>query len=350
MDIEKPTLRIHRLVFRMQAEEQRSVSRYGPPIQCISHGYLIRVGESAKEIVSATIRSSNARLRSKVTGEHHSVALRSIDALGSDRFHVLHEPGLLQRRFEAQFIRAVGQLKYEDRYNARPSNAHRREIVKSVEPQQDRLIVSLGGSTDLAELASKILPVADADGFLDSGIPGLRYSSSAQGITLFLPDHDAEIILSRVSAKGWARAVAEAESSPDSHLTFLSRYETVTALELQAISPGESSWEDSRSDAESAFLRRIMAVDVLNPSLISVWMALPEEFHVAIWVDEHDEEREENLIKLMTNERFLPHLALVERQGHWLDFELASGRRVVIRIQLAPTSPAAARLRDSFYP
>jgi hypothetical protein len=302
-----------------------------------------------KEIVSATIRSSKARLRSKVTGEHHSVALRAIDALGLERFHVVYEPSPPQQRFEAQFIRALRLLKYEDRDKTHSTTETGQEVIRSVQLHDDRLMVALGNSTDLAELAGTILPVAGADGCLDSGIPGVRYRSSMKGITLYLPDHEAEIVLLGVSAAAWSHAVTEAETSPNRGPTFLSRFKTVTDLELHALSPAESPSLDVPSDAESAFLRRMKAVEVLNPSMVSVWTPVLDEFHVSLWVDEFDEAGEDHLVKLLTNKRFSPKFALVKRQDHWLDFELPSGRRVVVRIQLTPTSPAADRLRDSNY-
>jgi hypothetical protein len=149
----------------------------------------------------------------------------------------------------------------------------------------------------------------------------------------------------------WKVALAGAEARYDGHAgtRFLWREDSISIPEMVAQSTTSNEWLDQETDVESAFLRRINAVYLLDPSSITVWTRVPKEFHVDMWVDEFDADREDRLIALLTNPRLAPPMTLIKRSNHWLTFEVPSERRLILRTSLAPNSQTAQRASDLLF-
>lgn len=242
---------------------------------------------------------------------------------------------------EARFLdAALSSLKY---VTVEPRSNPGHELLR-VEPHADHLLVTFDPARDLSHIASILPSVDERDGYV-GGIPGLRFRAQRRGISLYVPGLDAEIVLDRISEKAWRRVISG---------VFL---DVNPSLRLWSLSPGRvTEAEEERlnewprpahpDELASILLRRVRALEILKPLMVSAWPARPEELHVEVWILEHDAELAGALITTMTDPRLTPHLQFVEQDRTWLEFESPSGGRIVVRIELHPYSPAAAALRE----
>ncbi len=268
-----------------------------------------------------------------MTGENFTAADRHARACWNSGLSVLPPASPDQLWLEGQFLWALSSLKFVGRGRKRADDY---ELLR-VEPHADHLVIKLDPARELSYLAARVLPAVDERSGYIHGIPGLRFRMHPRGLSLYVPGTNAHMVLNRVSERAWRRAVSNAFVDLDPRLHLWSQS---PADVTQAESDRWDEYRNARGDdLVSILLRRVRALEILQPSMVDTWFVTERNLHVDLWVTDHNRELANAFIATMTDVRLTPHLAFLGRDGTWLEFGSASGGRIVVRVELHPTSP-----------